>query len=91
MVRIQRYQDFGIGRAYCATRTVGQIDTAVGNSHVVQNPLQFLRGNEAADGVFHAVAQCCGFFHPHARGTANMQTDLSGVDFGKQIGTQPWN
>src|SRR5882724_196908 len=81
----QLNQDFRIGAPDRARVAVGKIYAAVGQADVVEDRSQFVFWNGFADHGIDLVGETCGFFDTETRTGPHMQTDLTGVDFGKEI------
>ena len=82
------HEDFGIRSAESSRVAVAKIDTAVRQADVVENGLEFVRGNGAANEAIDLVGETRSFFNAQASASAEVQADLSGVDFGKEIAAQ---
>ena len=79
-------EDFAIRGRH--DRAIGerQVDAAVGDAHIVQQGLQFGRGNGPADGVFNLGEIVFGLLDAGARGAADVQAELAGVNGGEEVG-----
>ena len=62
-----------------------QIDTRIREPDIVENRVQFRRGNHAANLGLHAGEDVLRLFDSSAGGTPDVQPHLSGVHIGKEI------
>ena len=86
---VQRDQNVGIGGAGRRGVAVRKIDAAVGQADVVDDAGYFARRNLFAYEAFDPVAKTRGLFNSRAGPRAQVQLELSGVDPGKEIPSQP--
>ena len=86
--RIQRHQNLGVTATNHARTGVGEIDARVGNADVIQDRLQLLLRNLAAQDLLHFIAQTRRFFHPQARPGAEVQPDQARIHLREEIATQ---
>src|SRR5437868_11807276 len=70
---------------------VGEIDTAIGESNVVNDVLNLARRNLSANRPLHLIAKVGRFFNAHSGGSAHMQLEGAGVNAGKEVPAQPWD
>src|SRR5467141_5135997 len=84
----QLNQDFRIGAPDRARVAVGKIYAAVGQADVVEDRGQFVFRNGFADNAIDLVGEARRFFNTQTRASSHMQTDLAGIDFGKEIAAE---
>src|SRR6266850_3229847 len=84
----QLNQDFRVGAPNRARVAVGKIYAAVGQADVVEDRGQFFFWNGFADDTIDLVGDSSGFFNTQTRASPHMQTDLTGVHFGKKIAAE---
>src|SRR5690348_6452145 len=83
--------NFGIGRPKSPGVAVAEIDATVRNTDVVENGLQFRGGNGFANDGVHLISEAGSLFDAKTRARAKVQTNLSGIDFGKEIPAKNYN
>src|SRR5580692_4608918 len=82
---LQLHEDFGVGSAERSGIAIAQIDAAVRDADIVQNRLQFLRRNGFADDGVDLIGEARRFLDTKAGASTEVQTNLPGIDFGKEI------
>src|SRR5579862_8512523 len=85
MFRLQGDQDLRVEVADGFAVAVGEIDSAGGQTNVIENAAQLRRRNDPADYVFGLACDSCGLFDASAGGRAEMQAQLAGIDAGKEV------
>src|ERR1051325_2602571 len=85
MLRIQRYQNFGIRSPDCSTVAVRKINSTVRQTNVIENGLDFILWDFAPDFLFHQIYQTCRFLNSQPRAPAHVQTELASIDFGEKV------
>src|SRR6185436_4664638 len=94
VIRPQRYENLAIRRRHQRSIAQGQVDPAVGDTHIVQYGIDLLGRNLAVNDVVNGSEISLGFLDTCTRRTTHMQPDLSrvyrweeiGADQGKQKG-----
>ena len=74
-----------------AGRAVQVVDAAVGQADIVEDVIEFVRRDLAADAGFHQVAEARGLFDACAGLGANVQKELTVVGGGEEVLTEPWD
>src|SRR5262249_49075281 len=70
-------------------RAVGEVDSAVRQTDVVDDARQLTSGNQSPDFVFDAVGERGGFFDPRAARCPQVQLELAAVDLRKEVLANP--
>src|ERR1700676_357889 len=85
----QTHHNVGIRTAHRRRIAVGEIDAAVGQADVVDDVLDFARGNLTSNRVLNPIAKIGRFFNAHSGGSTHMKLETAGVNAGKEIAAQP--
>src|SRR5580704_2425859 len=88
MLRVERDQNLGVAGANGPIRTVGLVDTGVGQPDVVENCLQLTLGNLLAQRGFNFVTEFCGLFDAQPGTGAHMEAKLASVYLRKEVLSQ---
>ena len=66
-----------------------EVERAVREANVVENIVNFLRGNVAANGSFDQIADLSGLLNARSTLRANMQNELPVVGIGEKVLAKP--
>ena len=87
----QLNENFRIGCSDGAGIAVRQIDAAVRNADIVEKSGDLFLWNGFANGAIHLIRKARGFFDAQAGACAQVQADLPGVHFRKEIAAEHKN
>src|SRR5580704_1950618 len=87
----ERNQNVAVARSDGSIVAESQVETAVGQSDIVQNGIQFLAWYNASDLPLDVGKDHFGFLDPGSSRRARMQADLTGIDGGKEIASNQKN
>src|SRR5579872_3771509 len=91
MLRRKRDENIGIGGADRRRIAVGEIDSAVRQSNVVDDAGHFGTRDVSVNRVLDFVAKKRGIFNAHPGGRSQMQFEAAGIDAGEEVLAQPWD
>ena len=66
-----------------------EVERAVREANIVENIVNFLRGNVAANGSFDQIADLSGFLNARSTLRANMQNELPVIAIGEKVLAKP--
>ena len=89
VIRSQRNSDIRVRRTNGSRRAVRQIQTAVGQTDVVDDACYFLLRDLSSYFVIDQVAEPCRFLNPCASMSTNMNQKLAAVYAGKEVLSKP--
>jgi hypothetical protein len=87
---VQRNEDLSVKRSDRRTVTECQIERLRGSADIIQDQVNLIRGNYAADFLFYPAKYDLGIFQPGTGFSTNMQPELSGVHFRKKVPADKW-
>src|SRR5438445_6569181 len=90
MIFLEGDEDLAVGGRDLRAVAERQVDAAVGDADVVEHGLDLARRNPLAEELLDLGEISFGLLEPRARGGADVQADLAGVDGGEKVATDVW-
>ena len=85
MLRLERDQDVAVAAAYRGTVAEAQIEAAVRKANIVEDSIQFVGRNHAAELILDGGEDHFRVFNPGTGGGACVQPYLPGVHRGEEV------
>ena len=85
LLLVQRNLDLPVGRGYGRNVALGNTRPTVRDADIVDEHIEFIRGNHRTDFLLELRESCLCFFDARARGAAGVKPHLPGIDVREEI------